>query len=257
MTEKEYRALDKVSQSDLNRYVEYSMWGERRTNLLAFKYPVPFETSDVMTIGTIVDEYFTEGKKRERVDNTFGEYTIVSRRSGKELELNETMVSEIESKIKMLSIPEFLAVFDNSEKQLILTAEAELALPIKGKLDMYVAESCVIVDLKTSGKTIADFEKDFLFKGIPSVYHRYVRQLAFYRLLCRANNRDVSACQIMFAGSNGIKAYEIPNKLLDQAEAMIAFDIQDLKNALEENRVVTTFEVQEEATDEETNNITF
>lgn len=62
----QYRALPQVAQSSLSNYVSYSIYGERKTNLLTYKYPKPQEerfskaTLDQMFVGRVVDEALTE-----------------------------------------------------------------------------------------------------------------------------------------------------------------------------------------------------
>jgi hypothetical protein len=245
----QYRALPQVAQSSLSNFVSYDVWGQRKTNLLTYKYPKPQEerfskaTIDQMFIGRVVDEALTEGKILTRTEDSFGDYTIVSKRMGKnEKEILSSTADEIESLYTSITrIPEIMEVIAGSEKQLVLTDDTLLSLPIKGKLDLLNVKTKTLIDLKTSGKTIDDFEKEFIFRNSISLYHRYTRQLAFYRLLCRQNGYEIEHVQIIFAGSDGVKVYGIPLTLLDRAESMIIADIDDLANALSENRVVTDY----------------
>lgn len=245
----DYRALPQVAQSSLSNFVSYDVWGQRKTNLLTYKYPKPQEerfskaTIDQMFIGRVVDEALTEGKILTRTEDSFGDYAIVSKRMGKnEKEILASTADEIESLYTSITrIPEIMEVIDGSEKQLVLTDDTLLSLPIKGKLDLLNTHTKTLIDLKTSGKTIDEFEKEFIFRNSISLYHRYTRQLAFYRLLCRQNGYQIEYVQIIFAGSDGVKVYGIPLTLLDRSEAMIIADIDDLANALSENRVVTDY----------------
>lgn len=249
LSDPEYRALPQISQSSLSNYVSYDVWGTRTTNLLTYKYPKPQEerfskdTLDQMFIGRVVDEALTEWKILTRTEDSYGDYTIVSKRMGKnEKEILASTADEIESLYTSITrIPEIMEVIAGSEKQLVLTDDTLLSLPIKGKLDLLNVKTKTLIDLKTSGKTIADFEREFIFQKAISPYHRYTRQLAFYRLLARQNGYEIEYVQIIFAGSDGVKVYGIPLTLLDRVEKMIIADIDDLANALSENRVVTDY----------------
>ena len=249
LPDQEYRALPQIAQSSLSNFVSYSMYGERKTNLLTYKYPKPQEqrfskaTIDQMFIGRVVDEALTEGKILTRTEDSFGDYTIVAKRMGKnEKEMLASTADEIESLYTSITrIPEIMEVIEGSEKQLVLTDDTLLSLPIKGKLDLLNVKTKTLIDLKTSGKTIDEFEKEFIYRNSISLFHRYTRQLAFYRLLCRQNGYEIEYVQIIFAVSDGVKVYGIPLTLLDRAEKIIIADIDDLANALSENRVVTDY----------------
>ena len=157
------------------------------------------------------------------------------------------MGEQIKESIEALEqIPEVMDVVNTSEKQLILSDDSLLCLPIKWKIDLLHKPSKTLIDLKTSGTTVASFEKDFIFNWAPSVYHTYVRQLAFYRLLARQNGFDVEQTQILFVGMNTsgqaeVKIYSIPNSIVDTAEMMVLSDIEELAMAIKENAIATTF----------------
>ncbi len=75
------------------------------------------------------------------------------------------MADEIREMIEALEqVPEIMEVVERSETQLILSDDTLLELPIKGKIDMMDTVDKHLIDLKTSGTSIASFEKDFIFK---------------------------------------------------------------------------------------------
>lgn len=247
-----YRSHPALSQSDLAQYVKYDKFGTRSTNLLAYLYRRPRkEWTDAMLVGTIVDGHFTEWQKV-----TFSEdilyinwepaYEIPSRRSDKATlpQISKSMASEIKEMIEALEqIPEIQSLIDTSEKQLILN---EPTRNLKGKIDLYHSESKSLYDLKTSGTSIETFEKDFIFKWTVSLHHRYVRQLAFYRLLARANDREVSTAGILFVWMNTmdnaeVKLYHVPPAILDQAEQLLIADIEDLNRAMASRSIATEY----------------
>lgn len=250
----DYRSHPALSQSDLSQYVQYDKFGIRSTNLITYKYRRPRkEGTDAMLVGTIVDGHFTEENKVDfsgdmdmLLINGEPAYEIPDRRSSKSAmpQISKSMANEIKEMIEAIEqIPEFNTLITESETQLILHDETK---NLKGKIDLFHSPSGTLIDLKTSGTSIASFEKDFIFKGTISLHHRYVRQLAFYRLLARADGRTVSQCQILFVGMNTmenaeVKLYTIPDSTLDLAEKLLIADIEDLQEALKTNTLATTY----------------
>lgn len=270
LTNDNYRSFNALSQSDLRRYVQYDKWGVKTTNLLGYKYQRPRkEWTDAMLVGTIVDGHFTEGntvtfpndKEMHVTSKTSWEvtvYEVPDRRSSKaeRPQISRSMADEIREMIEALEqVPEIMEVVDRSETQLILSDDTLLELPIKGKIDMMDIVDKHLIDLKTSGTSIASFEKDFIFKGTISVYHGYVRQLAFYRLLARQNNYEVKGCQILFCGMNTmgnaeVKVYNIPESIMAIAENLLISDISELAKAIKEDDISTYFPELTQPTDD-------
>lgn len=241
----EYHKLNTLSFSSLSRFVTYTIWGERTTNYLSYAYPPKREETDAMLLGTLVDAILTEGMEYEEGAETLGEYQIVSKRTGKfEKEINQTQAQEVYDKVNAIkNIPPVYAVFERAEKQVVLTDDTLLPLPIRGKLDLLDHANKAIIDLKCSGVSIAAWEKDLLDPKtrIPSPYARVVRQLAFYRMLCRANNIEATTSQVVLNASDGVKVYQIPESAIELAEKIIRSDVDDLLEHIAEDRIVTIY----------------
>lgn len=210
--------------------------------------------------GDPIPELNTKGEVIFREDEkpVYEIYDIPDRRSSKaeRPQISRSMADEIREMIEALEqVPEIMEVVNRSETQLILSDDTLLELPIKGKIDLMDTTAKHLIDLKTSGTSIASFEKDFIFKWTISVYHGYVRQLAFYRLLARQNNYEVNGCQILFCGMNTmgnaeIKVYNIPESIMSIAENLLISDISDLAKAIKEDDVSTYFPELTQPTDD-------
>jgi len=236
-TQETYRDYPALSQSTLNNFVEYTFWW-RSTNLLNFLYPAPFEETDAIFIGSIVDKIITEGKQ-----NWTDDFEIVSKRLGKseKPEILQSMVDKIESiiarfdeiKIWNITLRDF---FKSNETQTLLYWEVA-GKKFKGKSDLIVRPTKTLIDLKVVG-SLAQFEKDFLFKDTPYVNHRYTRQLAIYKHL----DGNIDTCQLYVIDHSGkMKIYEVPNDTLDRAFVQVQVDVAELAAAIETNAYITKF----------------
>lgn len=253
----EYHKMPQLSSSSLSNFVSYDLWtGRRTTNYMNFLYPTHEET-DAMLLGTLVDAILTEWQEFDRTSDHIGDYQIVGRRTGKyEKEILQSLADEVYAKVDMIHrVPQLKQLFATSEKQVVLTATLDWT-ELRWKLDLLAPSG--VVDLKCSGLTTESWEKNFLDPrtGVPSPYARYVRQLAFYRMLCRLNDIPHTSSQIVLVAKDGVKWYEIPQSTIDKAEALIIADINNLKEQNDSN-LLTTFPEVSPQNEQSENKISF
>lgn len=180
-----YGDPDYLNFSTLSRAISYDLYGTRTFNPLAL-YALPMEKSDLMQVGSIIDEHLTEWI------SFYDKYTAVSRRSWDDpTQLTNSMYETIDKIIQLIDIlpysntQSFVEFIDESSCQETLECND---LKIKWKLDFYNPTTNKIVDLKITGN-IDNFLKDIYIgkERRINTNHRYTRQLSWYSYLVEKN----------------------------------------------------------------------
>jgi len=184
-----------------------------------------------MQIGTIVDEHFTEWQ------DFYSFYKAVAKRSGEsEYEITNSMWKSIDTIIS--SINDTLYCWDRSTIEYFNMSKAQETLEdkelmIKGKLDFYNVDDNKIIDLKCPGN-IDIFFRDLFYRGKLNVYHRYLRQLAWYSYLVEVNYGSYPEAELVaydHKGNTVIIPIDAESRLL--AWEILKEDIKKLRSTLD------------------------
>lgn len=250
--------------SSLARYVTYDYLGDPTYNMYAFLNPPPFNVTDVVLIGRIVDEHFTEGilvddnytKEKWRTVDQYKEI-LSSHIEERNLKVSKWKKDDYQAffvelfgdevvDTRMIIAPGVYDTiikviqshdnfqYDANRTTLQLFSECETqkvvtSLSRKGKLDFYHKDDNLVIDLKIVGN-LERFTEEIHYRGEYKIYHRYCRQLSFYDNLCGGGHDG----QLIVTDHNGNhNIFHFPNSILRKSQELNERDIKILEKQLQ------------------------
>ena len=272
-----YEDKDYLSNSALNNFCSFDIFGNPVYNMQEFLNPTPPE-SMAITIGTICDRILTEGFNLDdeywptldkawmkaqldlmEVDYKSDATNPILRRL---LEINgykfkkelpngardsiETIINRARN-FQYDANTTFMEFIQECDCQKICVSEDWW---VKGKFDFLNRKRNLISDLKTTGN-LDRIMKELIYKGQPNIYHKYVRQLAIYQELYFLETGLKYQCELIFIDYKWHhRIVRIGQRALDKALAQVRKDIDVLREVYTGERAFTPIIDIDEATEE-------
>lgn len=277
ITDSRYWNANSLNFSSLKKFVKYDSFGTPTYNISGYLNAPPFNVTDAVLIGRIVDEVLTENLDFDShyklsTNKTVDEYKAELQDEAKARGLatskwkkddwaefrTEVYGDEPEDNREELSTPVYTTCqyvidshmnfqYDTNRTIFQFWSECETqkvaeANGRKGKLDFYHPTEKIVGDLKCVG-SLDNYLKDFSYRGNYNIHHDHIRQIAWYDDLCGGGHRG----QLYVTDHNGNHIIiEIPNSVLLRAQALNDRDVARLKATLQSWQLWTTFGIPDE-----------